>query len=142
MKPFTLLIGVLLMGVMMMSISPLINEMLGTYNATIPAEYNNLFAEIGNNSFSTFGDDYAPGQVKVVEGSGIVTDATSGSQILGGGFSFLIGLFQLPQQIYALITIVAAKLGVPLWAAQASFVFLFIGVLAGIVAIIFRLGDA
>ena len=141
MRPFTLLISVLLFGVMIMSFTPLINEMTNTYNVTIPAEYQTLYTQAGNGSFATF-DTFSNEQVRGVEGTGIVTDATSGTQVLSGGFSFLIGLFQLPQKIYALITIVAGYLGIPAWATGAALTFLVVGVLAGIVAIIFRLGDA
>jgi hypothetical protein len=141
MRPFTLLIAVLLFGVMMMSFTPLINEAINTYNATIPSEYQTLYTKAGNESFATF-DAFGNEQVRGVEGTGIVTDATSGTQILSGGFSFLVGLFQLPQKIYSLIVIVAGYLGVPDWAIGATLTFLVIGVLAGIVAIIFRLGDA
>src|SRR3990167_3318417 len=128
MKPITLLIAVLMFGVMMMSFTPLINEMINTYNATIPAEYQTLYTKAGNESFATF-DAFSSEQTGAVEGSGIVTDATSGTQILSGGFSFLIGLFQLPQKIYALITIVAGYLGIPAWATGAALTFLVVGVL-------------
>lgn len=141
MRPFTLLIAVLLFGTMMMSFTPLINEGINTYNKTIPAEYQTLYTKAGNESFTTFGA-FGNEQVRGVEGTGIVTDATSGTQILSGGFSFLVGLFQLPQKIYALITIVSGYLGIPAWARGATLTFLVVGVLAGIVAIIFRLGDA
>jgi hypothetical protein len=141
MRPFVLLIGVLFIGVMMMSITGLIREGAKNYNATIPKEYNNLYYKL-NESFDVFGNKYSQEQVAGVEGKGIVTDSATSEKTLEGGFSFLIGLFKLPQQIQALITIVGGYLGVPAWAIGATFVFLFVGILAGIISIIFRLGDA
>jgi hypothetical protein len=140
MRPFVLLIGVLMIGVMMMSITGMITEGVRNYNVTIPAEYNNLYYNL-NSSFSTF-SAFSDEQAAGVEGKGIVTDSATSEKTLEGGFSFLIGLFKLPQQIYALVTIVAGYLGVPDWAIGATLTFLVIGVLAGIIAIIFRLGDA
>lgn len=141
MRPFTLLIAVLMFGVMIMSFTPLINEATNTYNVTIPTEYQTLYTRAGNESFATF-DTFSGEQVRGVEGTGIVTDATSGTQILSGGFSFLVGLFQLPQKIFSLVSIVGGYLGIPEWAIGAALTFLVVGVLAGVVAIIFRLGDA
>lgn len=141
MRPFTLLIAVLLSSVMMTGFLTVINEATVTYNKNIPAEYQALYTKVGNESFDTF-NTFGNTQVKSVEGTGIVTDATSGTQILSGGFSFLIGLFQLPQKIGSVMYIVGGQLGIPIWALNAAAAFLIIGVLAGIVAIIFRLGDA
>ncbi|KKN60156.1 hypothetical protein LCGC14_0534470 [marine sediment metagenome] len=140
MRPFVLLIGVLMIGVMMMSITGLISEGAANYNQTIPDEYHSLFGEL-NNSFTTFGA-FADEQVAGVEGKGIVTDSAAAEKTLEGGFSFLIGLFKLPQQIYSLIGIVAGYLGIPGWAVGATLTFLIVGVLAGIISIIFRLNDA
>lgn len=141
MRPFTLLISVLLSAVMMTGFLTVINEATVTYNKTVPAEYQTFYTRVGNESFTTF-SSFSNTQVKSVEGTGVVTDASSGTQILSGGFSFLVGLFELPKKINSLLYIVAGQLGVPIWAADAAAAFLIIGVLAGIIAIIFRLGDA
>lgn len=141
MKPFVLLIAVLFLGVMAMSITGLLLEMPETYNITVAPEYYTLVTKAGNESFETF-SAFGDTQVKGVEGSGVTTDASTGTQILSGGFSFLIGLFQLPQKIFSLIVLVAGYLSIPAWAVGTALSFLTVGILAGIVAIIFRLGDA
>ena len=140
MKPFVLLMGVLFIGIMMASITAMINEGATNYNATIPAEYTDLYSQL-NTSFDTF-DTFTNEQVAGVESKGIVTDSSTSAKTLEGGFSFLIGLFKLPQQIHALVTIVGNYLGLPAWAIGATLTFLVLAVLSGIIAIIFRLGDA
>ena len=137
MRPFVLLIAVLLAAVMMTGMITIVNEMAITYNTTIPPEYETFYTHVGNESFDTF-NTFGNTQVKSVEGGSVVTDATSGTQMLSGGFSFIVGLFSLPAKINSVMYIIVGQLGIPMWAAAAAKAFIIIGVLAGIIAIIFR----
>ncbi len=140
MRPFVMLIAVLMIGVMMMSITAMINEGTENYNVTVPTEYRKLYGQL-NSSFDTF-DTFTEEQVAGVENKGIVTDSSTSAKTLEGGFSFLIGLFKLPQQILALITIIGSYFNIPAWAVAAAFTFLIVAVLSGIIAIIFRTGES